>query len=115
MRNKFSINLEHDAEIPILYLAGDVTAESDEEINNLYNELVAKGHKKILFNFSETSYINSAGMATMLGLITEMIENKRSIKFVGLTPHFKKIMEMIGITDFVSVYDTNKDAIGSFS
>lgn len=114
MRNQFTMNTTVEQEIPVLYLHGDVTSSSDDEINRAYRSYVDEGYDKIVLNFQDVKYINSAGMATLLGLVTDMIEHKRQIKFVALSTHFKKIVEMIGMTEFVSIYNTNEEAIAEF-
>jgi anti-anti-sigma regulatory factor len=33
------------------------------------------------------------------------------VLFVGLTNHFKKVMDIVGISDFVDIFNTNDEAL----
>lgn len=115
MTNEFSIETSDYAGFPVLKLVGDVTSESDDAINRAYRTEVSAGRDRIVIDFARTTYINSAGMATLLGLVTDMLDNQRVIRFVGLSPHFKKIVEMIGIAEYVTILGTVEEAIESFA
>ena len=112
MKNQFSIKTKKESSIPVIYLYGDVTAESDELITKTFRKLLKKSHTKIILNFEDVKYINSSGMATMLALISEK-NQEVDLKFVALSSHFKKIMKLVGITDFVDTYETISEAINN--
>ena len=101
---KLRSNFEHD--VPVIILDGDVTAESDAEIKDAYFKLLEEGADTVLFDFSGTRYINSAGVATLLALVNKAVQQSHAIVFVALSPHFRKVVEIIGMVDFIRVVDT---------
>lgn len=108
---KFKIeSIEKDG-IPIIYIYGDITSDTDNEITDFYNNLSSQGKTKIIVNFTHTSYINSAGIATLINIITDLTDKKGQIIFVNLSSHFQKVMDIVGLTDFVDILSTNEEAI----
>jgi anti-sigma B factor antagonist len=98
--------------IPVIYIEGDMTSEEDEAVMSLYEEL--KGDSPLLrlfFNFNKTNYINSAGIATLINIIQDMNDQRGKVSFIGLSNHFLKVMDIVGISDFVDIYDTNEKAL----
>ncbi|MEW6525689.1 MAG: STAS domain-containing protein [Spirochaetota bacterium] len=98
--------------IPVLILEGDITSEADSDIMNAYRELKEK-HSPfyLIVDFNKTKYINSAGIATLINIIQDLGDFGGKVVFTGLSQHFHKVMDIVGITDFVNIYKTNEEAL----
>ena len=103
---------KHDT-IAIIDLKGEVTSFADEIINSVVNTIVSEGFQKIVLNFSEISYINSSGIAILIGVITSPSNKDVTFKVYGLTSHFKRIFRMIGLTQYVNVLGTEEEALAA--
>jgi anti-anti-sigma factor len=114
MHNGIKANVRKQDSIAIIDMKGEVTSFADETINSLVNATVEEGFQKIVFNFTDVSYINSSGIAILIGIVTGLTNKGVSFKVYGLTPHFKKIFRMIGLTQYVNVLASEKDAIAAF-
>lgn len=108
---KLSIEYEKDGTIPVIYLEGEITSEADEDISSAYSSIPSELKKKVVIEFSKTMYINSAGIATLIGLITKASEAQVKIEFSGLNSHFKKVMDIVGLADFVVIHDSLEQAL----
>jgi anti-anti-sigma factor len=114
MSDELKATVRTQDDIAIIDMKGDVTSFADETINSLVQKTVDGGFKKCIFNFGEVSYINSSGIAILIGVVTGLSSKGVEFKVYGLTPHFKKIFRMIGLTQYVTVYNSEADAIASF-
>ena len=103
---------QHDS-IAIIDLKGEVTSFADETINSLVNTAVSEGIQKIVFNFTEITYINSSGIAILIGVVTSPANKDVTFRVYGLTSHFKKIFRMIGLTQYVKVLTTEEEALAT--
>jgi anti-anti-sigma factor len=61
------------------------------------------------------SYINSSGIAVLIGIVTGFTNKGVSFNVYGLSSHFKKIFRMIGLTQYVNVFGSEDEAVTSFS
>lgn len=99
-------------DMPILVIAGDMTSEADNDVMKTYATLKDKhAHKNMIINFEKTNYINSAGIATLINIIQDMGDTGGRISFVGLSDHFQKVMDIVGISDFVDIFNKNNEAL----
>ncbi len=101
-------------DIGILDLSGDVTSASEEILESAYEELSGGDCQKIGFNFDGVSYINSAGMAIIIGILTKSRKRSQTLISWGLTEHFQKIFDMIGITKYMRHVNDEAEALKSF-
>lgn len=112
MEEEFKILADYEKEnVPIIYISGEITSEADEDIINAYESIPEDKRARIIIDFKETSYINSAGIATLISLITKASENQGKIEFSGLNAHFRKVMDIVGLTDFVLIHDSLEQAL----
>ncbi len=65
--------------------------------------------------FDEEAYINSGGIALLIQLLSETKKNNQQVGITGLSDHFKKIFNMVGITKFAKIYDTREEALENMS
>ena len=114
MSDDLKASVRKQESVAIIDLKGEVTSFADETINSLVHTTVNEGFQKIIFNFTDVGYINSSGIAILIGIVTGPASNDVTFRVYGLTPHFKKIFRMIGLTQYVKVLGTEEDAIAAF-
>ena len=111
MSQETEISLEKQGDITIFDIQKDVTALSDTIFSQAYEDADNQGAKNILLKFCEDAYINSGGIAILIQLLAKTRKNNQSICMVGLSEHFKKIFNMVGIAKFAKIYTTMDDAM----
>ena len=111
MSQETEINLENQGDITIFDVKGDVTAFSEPFFNQAYKNANDQGTSKILLKFTEDAYINSGGIAILIQLLAQTKRNNQQICIAGLSNHFKKIFNMVGITKFAQIYNTVDEAV----
>jgi anti-anti-sigma factor len=111
MNSEIEINLEKHGDITIFDIQGDVTVFSEPFFNEAYKNANDQGMSKILLKFYENAYINSGGIAVLIQLLAETKKNQQQISIAGLSGHFQKIFNMVGISKFAKIYSTVEEAI----
>lgn len=97
-----------------MQIEGDLTSDADADTKNLYNEIKEKfTPAKIIINFEKTKYINSSGIATLINIIQDINDKNGTIAFIGMSDHLQKVMDIVGISDFVKIFGTTKEALDS--
>ena len=91
-----------------------VLGEESAALRNLVCDLLAKGHKKILFNLGDVNYIDSSGLGHLVSAFTSVRKQDGELKLLNLT---KKVHDVIQITRLYTVFDIMDDeaaAVKSF-
>jgi len=116
MEQKNEIRLKRQNDIALLHIKGDITSHSEPFINEAYkkaNDQATAG--KILIQFDPDAYINSGGIAVLIQILAQTRKMKQKIGITGLSDHFKKIFQMVGISKFADIYSSLPEAIESMS
>jgi anti-anti-sigma factor len=99
------------SEVIILAFSGDISSTSKDAILAAYHGLEATG-SPLLLDFTSVDYINSSGIAIIIQMLLEAHKaGSRSIGIFGLSPHFKKVFTMVGISKYASLYEDEKAAL----
>jgi anti-anti-sigma factor len=115
MEQANEILLEQLGDITLLDIRGDVTILSESFLNDAYADANSQGVSKILLKFEENAYINSGGISVLIQLLAQTQKNNQQIGITGLSDHFKKIFNMVGITKFAKIYNTREEALEGMS
>ena len=109
--NTYEITHAKLGAVTIFNIKGDITAFSESLFNDAYKQAIGQETKKILFNFNRNAYINSAGIAIFIQIIAQTIKHNQLIGITGLSRHFIKIFNMLGITKYSKIHDNIQTAI----
>ncbi|MCK4987231.1 MAG: STAS domain-containing protein, partial [Desulfobacterales bacterium] len=115
MEQLTEIGLETVDDVTLLDIKGDVTALAEPILNDAYKKANDQGSSKILLQFKKDVYINSGGIALLIQILAETKKNNQQAGITGLSDHFKKIFNMVGITKFAKIYNTLDDALEAMS
>ena len=113
MNDDIQVTVRFERGATIIDLAGDITTFAEEAINEAYHRASSDGAHNIIFNFREDDYINSAGIAILIGILTEARKRDQRLLMTGLSDHFQKIFRMVGLTQYADVYPTLEEALAS--
>ena len=116
MQQTNQIKLEQQNDITFLQIQGDITSQSETVINDAYKK--ADDHEaaqKILIQFDEDAYINSGGIAVLIQILAQTQKKNQRVGITGLSDHFKKIFNMVGISKFADIFDSAEEAVAAMS
>jgi anti-anti-sigma factor len=114
MNKEIQVSISKKDDVSILNIKGDVTAVSAETIEEAYQKVSKDGAKKILLYFDQDGYINSGGIAILIGIASESRKNEQTIRITGLSSHFQKIFNMVGLTKYTEIFPTEVLALKDF-
>ena len=109
------ISLQTLNDVYVMDIVGNVTSLSEQSLVDTYEKASERGATKILMRFDEYASINGAGLAILIQLLSESKRRNQIVTITGLSENFKRIFEMVGITEFAKVFDDEKDAVKSFA
>lgn len=114
MNKEIQVSISAKDDVLILNIKGDVTANSGVAIEEAYQKVSADGAKKILLYFDQDGYINSGGIAILIGIASESRKAAQKIRITGLSSHFQKIFNMVGLTKYTEIFPTEEMALKGF-
>jgi anti-anti-sigma factor len=95
----------------ILDLVGDVDSSAETVLQGAYEQAV-RGHRTIALNFSRADYVNSTGIALIVGLLAQARARGVQVTAFGLSDHYREIFEITRLADFMTIADNENGAVG---
>lgn len=92
----------------VLELSGTVTRAAKERMEKAYQEADRGG--RVLLDFSRVEYINSTGIAVIVGLLAMARAEEREVGAFGLSEHYRKVFQITRLSDFMTMYDSEAAA-----
>jgi anti-anti-sigma factor len=109
MRRECTIRVRKGDELATIEVLGDLTASAEKDMDAAYQKAYGYNPRNILLKFDGKSRINSAGIAIVINLVIEGKENDREIFITGVSKHFQKIFELVGLTKYTTIVESEEE------
>jgi anti-anti-sigma factor len=106
-------HVRHERDVAIIDLHGEIHAGAEEVLNAAYADAEAKNPSAILLNFAEVGYINSTGIALIVGLLSQSRKAQRRLLACGLSAHYVEIFQITRLADYMKVFPDEASALAS--
>jgi anti-anti-sigma factor len=95
----------------VLDLKGEINGFAEGPLDAAYAEAEKDNPGTIILNFEEVDYINSTGIALIVGLLARARAAKRRLVAYGLSDHYVEIFNITRLSDFVNVFPDEESAL----
>jgi anti-sigma B factor antagonist len=97
----------------ILDLHGEINGFAEDALNRAYAEAERERPDTILLNFTDVDYINSTGIALIVGLLARARQQHIPLRACGLSEHYMEIFTITRLVDFMGLYGDEASALAS--
>jgi anti-sigma B factor antagonist len=104
MIKTFHTSIRRQTDKVVIDLSGDINAQADQELQSAYTEAESGSSAIIVLNFSAVSYINSTGIALIVGLMAQARKVHRTLAIYGLNDHYLEIFQITRLADFIQIF-----------
>lgn len=111
--NTLTASVRRAAATAIIDLHGEINAFGEEALNAAYAEAAQGQPKTVLLNFSGVDYINSTGIALIVGLLAQARKAGRRLTTTGLSQHYLEIFQITRLSDFMNIYPDEASALAA--
>ncbi len=108
-----SIEVREMGGVAVVLPAGFINAHTVREFEQALEGLVSKGQYRILLNCQNLSYISSAGLGAIMGLIETVRENEGDILLSNLQDNVFAIFDTLGFTQLYKVFKDQEEALAA--
>ena len=104
---EFAAQVRQEDGVAVLDLTGDVSAAAEQKLLEAYAQ--AGGATVVLLDFSAVDYINSTGIALIVGLLAQARTAGQEVQARGLAEHYREIFRITRLSDFMTILDEEGD------
>jgi len=93
--------------VTVVDVSGRITlGEACKELREVIRGELGKGHKNLLLNLGDVTYIDSSGIGELVSAFTAVSNQGGQLKLLHLT---KKVHDLLQITKLYTVFDVRDD------
>lgn len=89
-------------------LAGDIDGTARDALDAAYTAITDAD--PVLLDFTRVGYINSTGIALIVGVLARARAQARPVSACGLSEHYREIFEITRLADFIAIYSDEASA-----
>lgn len=109
--NSLTASIRQAPGVAIIDLHGEINSFGEDVLNAAYDEAEGQGTGAILLNFNDVQYINSTGIALIVGLLARARKSRRRLLACGLSDHYIEIFQITRLVDFMSLFPDEAAAL----
>ncbi len=95
----------------VIDLRGDIDGSAGDALREAYAAASKPDPSIVVLNFHDVDYINSTGIAVIVGILAQARQEGRRLVAYGLTDHYRSIFEVTRIADFIHLYGDERSAL----
>jgi anti-sigma B factor antagonist len=103
-------------DVTVVDVSGRITlGEGSSNLRDGIRTLVNDGHKKLVLNLADVSYIDSSGIGELVSAFTSVANNGGHLKLLNLTKRVRDLLQITKLYTVFDVYDSETTAVRSFA
>lgn len=105
-----AITVQRRPDATVLCLDGRIDAEADLPLRAALDDALATPTPRLVLDFSRLTYMNSTGIALVVGILGRARASGTPIAAFGLSDHYREIFRITRLADFLPVFENEADA-----
>ena len=99
--------VRNEGEQAVIELAGDIDRDAEAALDAAYSQV--ESAPNVVLDFTDVPYINSTGIAVIVGLLARARANRQTLVARGLSEHYRQIFEITRLADFMTILDAEEE------
>ncbi len=101
--------------VTVVELAGRITlGEESNQLRTLLKDILSRGKTRLVLDLAEVTYIDSAGLGTLVAGFTSAQNQGANLRLANLTKRFKEQLHITKLVTVFDVYNSVAEAVKSF-
>lgn len=107
----FTSGIRRSGRTAVIDLHGEIDARADAAIHAAFEEALAADPDVVLLNFGDVDYLNSTGIALVVGLLARSLKDGRQLLAFGLNDHYRELFRITRLADYVGLFRDEASAL----
>jgi anti-sigma B factor antagonist len=99
----------------VISLAGEVDLYTAPEFKQQLLDVIGKGGKEVVVDFSDTTFIDSTTLGVLVGGVKRLRTNDGQLSLVCSDRNITKIFEITGLDRVFTIYTTREEAVAKLN
>lgn len=95
-------------------IEGEININTSPELRKAFDGYIRDNIKKIVIDFTNVSYIDSSGLATLIELLQRLSKINGKFHICNISEKIKTIFEVTKLSNLFNIFDTCEAALKGF-
>ena len=109
----FEANVRQAGNAAVLDMRGEIDGFAERALNTAYAQATEGKAQAVVLNFRDVNYINSTGIALIVGLLAQARKSGSRLLTFGLSDHYVEIFKITRLSDFMNIFADEASALAS--
>jgi anti-anti-sigma factor len=111
VNNNFSLSAKAAQDVTVMMPKGYINDMGALSLEQTSDQLLGKGVRKIIVNFSDVQFINTIGISIFTGIVQKTRDHESMICFTNMKKIHLDIFEIVGLIKHVKVFKDEEAAL----
>ncbi len=107
----FEAGVRFQPGVAIVDLHGELDATGEDALNAAYAQASSRSPGTILLNFGDVTFMDTTGLALIVGLLARARKVRRRLLVYGLSDHYVEIFHITRLADFMRLFPDETSAL----
>lgn len=109
--NAFDASTHAEGSTTVIDMTGLLDRTAEAKMTEVFASALASGTGPVVFNFAGVEYINSTGIALVVGALAKARTAGRPVRAFGLSDHYREIFTITRLSDFMGIFSDESAAV----
>ncbi|MFA5144314.1 MAG: STAS domain-containing protein [Candidatus Omnitrophota bacterium] len=96
--------------LTVCRVEGDIDISSSPDIKKAFDKLIAQKTQRMIIDLSKVSYVDSSGLATLVGILKNMRSYGGKMAIAGMSPKVKSLFEITKLDKLFVIAASEEEA-----
>jgi len=101
-------------DVVVMEITGRITGKECKQLESATEILVREKHKKIIFDLTGVTHIDSTGIAIIVASASQVKQGGGELRLTGANKHLEQILKTTNVDRLVASYPKAADAAAGF-
>ena len=106
-----AIKTESKNGLMVCRVEGEIDINCSPELKKVFDKLISQKTPKIVIELSKVTYVDSSGLATLVGILKNMRSYGGKMRLAGMLPKVKSLFEITKLDKLFEIMASEEDAI----
>ena len=113
--SEFKLDVKEEGDVVVITTEGYLNNVGGEKSAEACYEKIESGKNNFLLNLERSSVVNSIGVSILIEIIEKLQESDGKLGYFNLAPIVAKTFNIMGLTKYSTIYESEEDGISQMS
>ena len=106
-----AVKTESKNGLMICRIEGDIDINCSPDLKKTFDKLISQKTPKIVIEMTKVIYVDSSGLATLVGILKNMRSYGGKMRLAGMSPKVKSLFEITKLDKLFEIMASEEEAI----